>query len=138
MEYAELIAAATKARNNAYAPYSGFKVGAAVLGIDGVIYTGCNVENASYGLTVCAERIAVFKAVCAGIASFQAIAIVTGGDEPAAPCGACRQVLAEFSPEMKVIAANTRGKMRIATVRELLPHAFVLAGLSPGEGKRCE
>ena len=104
--YAELIKEAGKARENAYAPYSGFKVGAAILGQDGVIFTGCNVENASYGLSVCAERAAVCKAVCAGTASFEAIAVVTPTDDPASPCGACRQVLAEFSPEMKVVLAN--------------------------------
>lgn len=135
MEYARLIEAAGKARLNAYAPYSGFKVGAAVLGTDGVIYAGCNVENASYSLTVCAERAAVFKAVCAGVTVYKAIAVVTQQDDPAAPCGACRQVLAEFSPEMAVILANTRGEFRITTIKELLPQAF---NFSVREGKHCD
>ena len=124
VEYVRLIEAAREARLNAYAPYSGFKVGAAVLGENGLIFTGCNVENASYSLTVCAERAAVFKAVCAGTTRFEAIAVVTNHDVPAAPCGACRQVLAEFSPEMEVVMANTRGEFRTATLRELLPQAF--------------
>lgn len=135
MEYSKLIEAAGKARRNAYAPYSGFKVGAAVLGKDGSVYTGCNVENASYGLSVCAERIAVFKAVCAGTTGFEAIALVTETNEPAAPCGACRQVLAEFSPETVVIMANTRGDYKNITVKELLPHAFILPAQ---EGKNCD
>lgn len=135
MKFAKLIEAAKKARANAYAPYSGFQVGAAVLGKDGLIFTGCNVENASYSLTICAERAAVFKAVCAGTTGFDAIAVVTELDVPAAPCGACRQILAEFSPEMEVIMANTRGESRTATLRELLPLAFDSSVL---EGKHCD
>lgn len=124
--YEELIRAALKARESAYAPYSGFKVGAALQGKDGSVFRGCNVENASYGLTNCAERSAVFGAVCAGVRDFTAIAIVTDLENPAAPCGPCRQVLAEFSPEMTVVLANTQGKQVVTSIRELLPMAFTL------------
>ncbi|WP_207724774.1 cytidine deaminase [Thermanaerosceptrum fracticalcis] len=124
-----LIEKARQAREHAYAPYSGFKVGAALLAQNGEIYTGCNVENASYGLTSCAERNAVFKAVCAGERKFERLALVTDLVNPAAPCGACRQVLAEFAPDLTVIMANTRGEKRITTVRELLPYAFTPADL---------
>ncbi len=124
-----LIEKARQAREHAYAPYSGFKVGAALLAKNGEIYTGCNVENASYGLTSCAERNAVFKAVCAGIREFERMALVTDSAPPASPCGACRQVLAEFAPDMIVIMANTQGEKRVTTVRDLLPHAFTPAHL---------
>jgi cytidine deaminase len=134
--YAEIIKAATETREKAYAPYSRFKVGAALLTEDGKIYTGCNIENASYSHTICAERVAVFKAVCAGAKSFQAIAIVTELDDPASPCGACRQVLAEFSEDMKIIMANTEGKIIISNIKELLPMAFNKNHL--GEGKDLE
>lgn len=120
----ELIQAALKVREHAYAPYSGFKVGAAILAEDGEIYTGCNVENASYGLTVCAERVAVNKAISAGVRDFQGIAIVTDVRKPASPCGACRQVLAEFSPQMPVYLANLQGKVCKLSLEELLPDAF--------------
>lgn len=136
MPYAEIIKAAAETREKAYAPYSRFKVGAALLTEDGKIYTGCNIENASYSHTICAERVAVFKAVCAGAKSFQAIAIVTELDDPASPCGACRQVLAEFSADMKIIMANTKGKIIISNIKELLPLAFHLNNL--GEGKNIE
>ena len=92
----KLLAAAQAARDNAYAPYSKFKVGAAVETVDGEIFTGCNIENASYGLTCCAERNAVFAAVCSGVRRFKTLCVVADTDEPVAPCGACRQVLAEF------------------------------------------
>lgn len=127
-----LIEKARQARECAYAPYSGFKVGAAILASNGEIYTGCNVENASYGLTSCAERNAVFKAVCAGEREFKRLAVVTDLAEPAAPCGACRQVLAEFDLDLTVIMANTQGEKRITTVRELLPQAFTPVALKEG------
>jgi cytidine deaminase len=120
----ELIAAAKRVRANAYAPYSHFQVGAALLGSDGRIYTGCNVENASYGLSVCAERTAVFQAVSQGLTSFQALALVADSEEPVSPCGACRQVLAEFSPEMPVLMVNLKGKIVRSTVEKLLPSSF--------------
>ncbi|MDP2808057.1 MAG: cytidine deaminase [bacterium] len=120
---AELIIAAREAKQKAYAPYSKFKVGAALLAKSGTIYTGCNVENASYGLTCCAERNAVFEAVGRGERKFIAIAISSDSPEPTAPCGACRQVLYEFAPEMEVIMAGKKGVKRIS-LNKLLPLAF--------------
>jgi cytidine deaminase len=120
----KLIQAAEEARTKAYAPYSGFKVGAAILGDDDLIYTGANIENASYGLAICAERVALFKAVSSGIRCFKALAVIADLDNPVSPCGACRQVLVEFAPEMTVYLANTKGKIVETTVAKLLPHAF--------------
>lgn len=122
MNYNSLIAKAMKAREQAYAPYSHFTVGAALLGKSGRVYTGCNVENASYGLSICAERAAVFKAVSEGERDFKAIAVVT--EKGVTPCGACRQVLMEFGEDMQVIVANESGEYRVLTLRELLPEAF--------------
>jgi cytidine deaminase len=118
-----LIEAAVAVRGNAYAPYSGYRVGAAVLAADGRVFTGCNVENASYGLGVCAERHAVAAAVAAGCRDLVAIAVVTSSAPPASPCGACRQVLAEFG-NLDVVLANLDGDRRTATVAGLLPDAF--------------
>jgi cytidine deaminase len=118
-----LIAAATQARERAYAPYSRFAVGAAVLA-GGRIFTGCNVENASYGLTMCAERTAIFSAVAAGEQRIDAIAIVTAADTPTPPCGACRQVLREFGPHATVISATTAGHRTEHTIAQLLPDSF--------------
>lgn len=120
----ELIKLATDARNNAYAPYSKFLVGAALLCDDGSVFTGCNVENASYGLTCCAERTAIFKAVSEGRRKFQAIAIVLDSPDPPAPCGACRQVIFEFGPGIRVLMATTSGNHDVKTISELLPRAF--------------
>ena len=125
----ELIAAAATAREWAYVPYSGFAVGAALLASNGAVYTGCNVENASYGLTVCAERNAVFHAVVSGARDFLAVAVVTANG--VTPCGACRQVLAEFSPTMTVITSDMAGNRRVYTLSELLPDAFGAADLGP-------
>lgn len=124
-----LAAAARTAAEAAYAPYSRFKVGAALLADDGRVFTGCNVENSSYGLANCAERTAVFKAVSEGARRFIAIAIAGGADEPATPCGACRQVLAEFcDPAMTVRCTNLQGtQVRDYTLGELLPGSFRLA-----------
>lgn len=119
----KLLAAALAARENAYAPYSKFKVGAAVETADGHIFTGCNVENVSYGLTCCAERNAVFAAIGSGARSFKALCVVADTEEPVAPCGACRQVLAEF-PFEKIILANCKGLTKVMTVAELLPYGF--------------
>ncbi|MGH8047027.1 MAG: cytidine deaminase [Chthoniobacterales bacterium] len=118
---AEWIAAATKAREFAYAPYSDFAVGAALIAEDGRIFTGCNVENLSFGLTMCAERVAVGKAVAEGVRNFSAIAIVARTSEPVSPCGACRQVLAQFASGMRVILATLDGKIEEWTLDQLLP-----------------
>ncbi len=122
--YKNLIEAARQAREAAYAVYSGFPVGAALLALDGRVFTGCNVENLSFGLTTCAERTAVFTAVAAGVRQFQGLAVVTGNPEPVTPCGACRQVLREFAPGLWVVCATIAGKIRIFSLQELLPHAF--------------
>ena len=122
----KLIKLAIEARKKAYAPYSKYKVGAALETKDGKIYTGCNIENASFGLAICAERVAASKAVSEGKKKFKRIAVVTSDRDLASPCGPCRQFLSEFSPEMTVIMANTRGKSKIYTLSELLPHSFVL------------
>src|SRR5512147_1505658 len=126
----ELIAQAIEARKRAYTPYSHYKVGAALLGKSGKVYLGCNVENASYGHTVCAERTAVLKAVSEGEREFEAIAVVTrnGGS----PCGACRQVLSEFSPELIIYIADKDGEHRTTTLKKLLPDSFTPAHLAAG------
>lgn len=129
MDIKLLIEEALKARKFAYTPYSGFQVGAALLSDDGQIFTGCNIENAGYTPSNCAERTAFFKAVSQGIREFQAIAVV-GGPEDAlkldycAPCGVCRQVLQEFAPDLEVILVNSRGETLDLTLRELLPYGF--------------
>jgi len=124
MKDSELIKKAKRARERAYAPYSEFKVGAALLVKSGKVYTGANVENATFGLTVCAERVAVFKAVANGEKDFVKIAVAADKPDPVTPCGACRQVLSEFSPDLKIICANLEGKTERYTLRELLPEAF--------------
>ena len=118
----ELVALAAEARREAYAPYSKYAVGAALLGKSGKVYTGCNVENAVYSLTICAERTAVVKAVSAGEREFKAIAIVTANG--GTPCGACRQVLAEFGLDTRVLIATPKRLIREETVSSLLPGAF--------------
>ncbi len=122
----ELIKSAAGAKSRAYAPYSNFRVGAALLASTGKIYTGCNVENASYGLTCCAERVALFKAVSEGEREFKALALVSDSEEYCAPCGACRQVMAEFGLQMPVYMGNSKGLYRVKTVSELLPFNFSL------------
>ncbi|HOK40921.1 MAG TPA: cytidine deaminase [bacterium] len=123
-EITKLIKKAKEAREKAYAPYSKYKVGAALLTTDGKIFTGCNVENASYGLTNCAERTAIFKAVSEGAKKFKAIAIVLDTEEYGAPCGACRQVIREFGTEIDVIMATVKGKYEIMKIKDLLPYSF--------------
>lgn len=120
----QLLRAAEAASQQAYAPYSKFAVGAAVQAADGRVFTGCNVENASYGLTNCAERSAVFAAVSAGATKLVAVAIYTPTPQPASPCGACRQVLSEFSQRMKVIVGCKGDQVAEYDLADLLPHAF--------------
>lgn len=126
MSGASLRAIADEARRNAYAPYSGFRVGAALRAEDGRVFAGANVENAAYGVGICAERSAVSAAVTAGAQRFAALALVSDGEGPAAPCGACRQVLAEFAPGLRVTSYGQNGEVAEWTVDELLPHRFRL------------
>ncbi len=131
----KLIAAAWSVRENAYAPYSHFAVGAAVLTAEGHIYTGCNIENISYGLTNCAERTAIFQAVAHGEREFTHLAICTDTDTWTAPCGACRQVMLEFAPQMQVIMVNSRGERKQLSVAELMPDAFADFQIKTKEGR---
>ena len=119
-----LATAALAARENAFAPFSKFKVGAAVEDIDGRIHTGCNIENASYGLTLCAERVAVFKAVSEGARKFRRVAVAADTDTLTPPCGACRQILWEFCGDVELILVNPRGKSETYRMKDLLPKPF--------------
>ena len=119
----ELMRRASEALKNAYAPYSRYRVGACILAADGRMFCGCNVENASYGLTICAERGAVMAAVASGAREFERIAIVSAGSLPW-PCGACRQVLREFAPDIEVLVQDGGGNTHRATLSELLPMSF--------------
>ena len=118
-----LIQFATVAREQSYSPYSNFAVGAALLCQDGTVYQGCNIENASYGMTNCAERTAIFKAVSEGHRLFQAIAVIADTEDPCAPCGACRQVMVEFNIPT-IILTNLKGHTQVYTLDELLPLSF--------------
>ena len=120
----KLIEAAVKVRGKAHAPYSNFKVGAALETKSGKIFTGCNVENASYGLTICAERVAIFKAISEGETEFTQIAVVADTPELTPPCGACRQIIWEFCGDVPVIFANLEGATETVQMKELLPRAF--------------
>ena len=120
----ELIDAATDVRERAFAPYSNFKVGAAVETENGDIYTGCNVESASYGLTVCAERVAIWKGISRGVTKFGRIAVVVDTEELTPPCGVCRQIIWEFCGDVPVILSNLDGKTETIQMSELLPRAF--------------
>lgn len=120
----KLINSAKRAMKNAYAPYSKFRVGAAIITTSGRIYTGCNIENASYGLTLCAERVALFKAISEGEKHFKSIAIFASKN-PAYPCGACRQVLFELAPKIKIIVIENKNYI-VYSIKELLPKQFVL------------
>ena len=116
--------AAIDALQYAYAPYSKFQVGAAVVTESGKIFTGCNIEVSSYGLTICAERVAIFKAISEGEKDFGSIAIAAETEAHCPPCGACRQVIADFSPNMEIILINKNGKIKTTSIQELLPEAF--------------
>jgi cytidine deaminase len=119
-----LIAAALAVRENAFAPFSKFKVGAALEDADGGIHTGCNVENATYGLTVCAERVAVFKAISESARQFKRIAVAADTELLTPPCGACRQILWEFCGDIEIVLANPRGKIETWRLKELFPRPF--------------
>lgn len=119
-----LIEAAKQARENAHAPYSNFRVGAALRSTSGRIFGGCNVENATFGLTICAERVAIFKAVSEGERGFSAIAVVTDTEVLTPPCGACRQLIWEFCGDIPVSMANLKGKMEVIQMRDLFPRPF--------------
>jgi cytidine deaminase len=123
-EHDALVEAAQQARENAHAPFSNFRVGAALHATSGRTFGGCNVENATYGLTVCAERVAIFKAMSEGERNFDAIAVVTDTDTLTPPCGACRQLIWEFCGDVPVILANLKGKTETIQMRDLFPKPF--------------
>lgn len=122
----ELIEISENAQKYSYSPYSKFRVGAALLCSDGTVFTGCNIENSTFGATNCAERTSVFKAISEGHSDFKAIAITSSGGDLTYPCGICRQVLSEFAPEIKVILKDSNNKIITYTLDELLPHSFKL------------
>ena len=126
----QMIATARRAADNAYCRYSSFPVGAAVRTPDGRIFSGCNVENASYGLTICAERVAIFQAVAAGQTRIDRVAVYTPTPTPTAPCGACRQVVSEFGPEAEVLSTCATDQLAHYKLAELLPYAFGPANLT--------
>ncbi len=123
-DYDGIVAVAKSARENAHAKFSNFKVGAGLLTASGKIYGGCNVENATYGLTVCAERVAIFKAISEGERKFDAIAVVTDTDKLTPPCGACRQIIWEFCGDVPVVMSNLHGKREVLRMSELFPKPF--------------
>jgi cytidine deaminase len=123
-DYDKLVAAAKQARENAHAPYSNFRVGAALRATSGQVYTGCNVENSTYGLTVCAERVAIFKAISEGERGFDAIAVVADTAAPTPPCGACRQLIWEFCGDVDIILANLKGQVEVVRTSAILPRPF--------------
>jgi cytidine deaminase len=123
-EFDSLVSAARAARENAHAPFSKFKVGAALRTASGKMFGGSNVENATYGLTVCAERVAIFKAISEGERKFDAIAVVTDTDEVTPPCGACRQLIWEFCGDVPVVMANLKGRVEVLNMKELFPKPF--------------
>lgn len=117
---------ALSARKNSYSPYSKFRVGACVLCESDNYYTGCNIENATYGATCCAERVAIYSAIAAGEKEFTSIAIASDSEDFTLPCGICRQIMYEFSSELEIICANNKGEYKAYSINELLPHAFKL------------
>lgn len=132
-EYMELVRVAQAARRRAYAPYSHFQVGAAALSASGQVFPGCNIENAAYPATVCAERAALFSAYAAGEREIVALAIVTDTPEPASPCGTCRQVMRELAPSCTVVLANMHNDVYVTTPETLLPGAFTSQELRAGQ-----
>ncbi len=124
MNINELINNAIKAREHSYSPYSKFKVGAALKTKNGKVFTGCNIENSSYGLSICAEREAVFKAISSGEKDLDTIVVVTDSNKLITPCGACRQVIWEFSKDLTIVVANLKGKKKKFKIKELLAHPF--------------
>ena len=124
MTVEELVRVAIQARQNAHAPYSNFKVGAALETAGGKVFTGCNVENATYGLTVCAERVALWKAISEGEREFTRIVVVTATERPGTPCGACRQLLWEFCGDIEVVLVNPQGHRETQRLADLFPHPF--------------
>lgn len=135
-----LLKKARQARDKAYAPYSGFRVGAALLGKDGTVWLGCNVENAAFGCTICAERTALVKAVSEGVREFRSIAIVGSAAGPAEPCGQCRQMLVEFNPDLEVVLEDEAGQPVARKLSDMLPWYFSparLAGTDDG-GKQLK
>jgi len=129
-----LVAAARAVRENAYAPASKFLVGASLLTSDDRVFVGCNVENASYGLTICAERAAICAAIAQGARKVLAVAVATDLDEPARPCGACRQVLAEFGADMQVLLVGRGAEVVVMTLAQLLPEPFTFGGAGTNNG----
>jgi cytidine deaminase len=123
-EYKKLAEAAYKAKFNAYSPFSKFRVGAALLAKNGTIFTGCNIENSSYGLTICAERVAIFNAISAGASKFTALAVVSDDYGFTPPCGACRQVLSDLAGDIDFVMVDSRERIKILKLRSLLPFAF--------------
>jgi cytidine deaminase len=134
--YARLIKVARKAQRHAHAPFSRFRVGAALLAADGEIFMGCNIENSSYSLTICAERTALFKAISEGKRKFLAIAVVSDDDRFTSPCGACRQVILDLAGNIDVVLGDRRGNVRIHTLSELLPHPFTARNLQRYQRKK--
>ena len=128
----ELIEKAVKEMKQAYAPYSKFGVGAALLTKSGKVFTGFNIENSSYGASVCAERVAIFKAVSEGEKEFDTLVVATGTDEPSSPCGICRQVISEFSDNLRILLVNDKGKVIETSIDKLLPLAFTKDKLEEG------
>jgi cytidine deaminase len=120
----ELVNAARRAREQAIAPFSGFKVGAALETVDGTVITGCNIENATYGLTICAERVAMFKALSEGHRQFRRVALVADTGQPTPPCGACRQILWEFGGDLEIVLANLNEHKGVHRLKDLLPLPF--------------
>jgi cytidine deaminase len=136
MDYSSLVARAREAKRNSYSPYSQFRVGAAVLTADGRVFTGCNIENGSYGLTICAERTALYKAVSEGGHSFVALAIASDEETYTPPCGACRQVIFELAGNIDVILTKKNGRSQVRKMLDLLPHPFDGKNLKKAQRKR--